>query len=76
MANPNARLKYLFLLNSEDPVKAVIKFNEFLREVGVPEDEANIERNLIWFTPIFGATCRVTALRSSSLLTCRIRLLC
>ena len=45
MANPNARLKYLFLLNSEDSVKAVIKFNEFLREVGVPEDEANIERD-------------------------------
>ena len=45
MANPNARLKYLFLHNSEDPVKAVLKFNAFLSEVGVPDDKANFERD-------------------------------
>lgn len=45
MANRNARLKYLFLLNSEDSVNAAIKFNEFLREVGVPENQAKIERD-------------------------------
>ena len=45
MANPNAHLKHLFLPNSEDSVEAVIKFNAFLREVGVPEDKEIIERD-------------------------------
>ena len=45
MANPNAHLKHLFLPNSEDSVKAVKKFNAFLREVGVPEDKEIIERD-------------------------------
>ena len=45
MANPNAHLKHLFLPNSEDSVNAVMKFNAFLREIGVPEDRQNIERD-------------------------------
>ena len=45
MANPKARLKYLFLLKSEDPVTAVPKFNAFLNEVGVPDGEKKIERD-------------------------------
>lgn len=46
MANRNARLKYLFLHNSEDPVTAVPKFDAFLNEVGVPEDQKDVERDL------------------------------
>ena len=45
MANRNARLKYLFLHNSEDPVTAVPKFDAFLNEVGVPEEEKKFERD-------------------------------
>ena len=48
MANPNAHLKHLLLLNSEDPVNAVKKFNAFLKEVGVPDDKANIERDFFY----------------------------
>ena len=45
MANPNARLKYLFLNNSEDPVTAVPKFEAFLNEVGVPKEKKDVERD-------------------------------
>ena len=48
MANPDARLKYLFLHNSEDPVTAVPKFEAFLNEVGVPEGNKKVERDFFY----------------------------
>ena len=46
MANPDAHLKYLFLLNSEDPVRATPRFQQFVRDIGGSEEDVRLEFSL------------------------------
>ena len=45
MANPNVHLK-LFLLNSEDPVTAAPRFEQFVRDIGGNKQDETVERSL------------------------------
>ena len=46
MANPNAHLKYLFLLNSEDPARAQPRFQTFVRDIGGKAQDVGLEDRL------------------------------
>ena len=43
MANPDAHLKFLFLLNSEDQVRATPRFQQFVRDIGGSEEDVFLE---------------------------------
>ena len=46
MANPNAHLKYLFLLNSEDLARAQPRFQTFVRDIGGKAQDVGLEDSL------------------------------
>ena len=46
MANPDAHLKYLFLLNSEDPVRVAPRFQQFVRDIGGSDEDVRLENSL------------------------------
>ena len=46
MANPDAHLKYLFLLNGEDPVRATPRFQQFVRDIGGSDKDVLLEHSL------------------------------
>lgn len=46
MANPDAHLKYLFLLNSEDPARVAPRFEQFVRDIGGEDEDVRLEDSL------------------------------